>query len=109
MDSINNAMVNFFWGYKGNSPRMYFLHHWFLFMPKNLGSLGLQDSRITNRALLAMQTWIVLDRPDSIVSKWVRNKNLIPHFDFQLKPSPKASHAWKDICRNFNIITYHLR
>lgn len=81
-------MVNFYWGYKGDSLCMHLLNHRHLFIPKCFGGLGLRDFWIVNKALLAKQFWRFVANLDLLVSKWVDNKYLVPSLTLRLDLRP---------------------
>lgn len=109
-NTINSAMVNFFWDYKGDKQRMHFLNSiCFLFLPKKLGGLDLRDSRLVNKALLTKQSWRIIDNSKATVSKWVNNKYLVKHSNFEIKSSTQSLIPWKSIVHNSNMITDHLQ
>lgn len=108
-DRLNGAALNFFWGFKDEKKRIHLLGKRKVSKPVKEGSLGFKDLNLVNKALLAKQFWRVVEKPESIVSKWVSHKYLSQDSNLQIRRSTLQSLVWKGVVANADIITRDLR
>jgi hypothetical protein len=71
---INSMMAQFWWGHKDRKSGMAWLSWKKMGLPKASGGLGYRDLECFNMALLAKQGWRLLQEPDTLVAKVIREK-----------------------------------
>lgn len=94
---INDAMSAFWWGDSDDQKRMHWFAWWRMCIPKKLGGMGFRDLYSFNLAMLAKQSWRILNNPNSLCSQVLRSK-YFPDGNF-LKAEPKrgSSFTWQSI------------
>jgi hypothetical protein len=94
---LNKLMSNFWWGHM-QKEKMYHRMCWDkLGQPKNRGGLGFRDVEVFNLALLAKQGWRLIQQPDSLVAKVLKEK-YFPSCEFlQASVGRNPSCAWCSI------------
>ncbi|KAF7831916.1 ribonuclease H [Senna tora] len=65
---LDSASTNFYWGYRNIKPAMQFLNKKKMYQSKMLGGLGLRQTSLFNKALLAKQVWRIVDKPLTIIA-----------------------------------------
>ncbi|KAF7808233.1 reverse transcriptase [Senna tora] len=63
---LESICTNFYWGYKEAKPAMHLLLEKKSYLKKQKGGLGLRQTALFNKALLAKQVWEIVDKPHSI-------------------------------------------
>lgn len=102
-------MVNFFWGFNKNNPRMHLTQAEWLFRPKGLGGLGCRRTALVNQALLAKHSWRFLSRPAALSSQWIHYKYLRPGTDLTFRSTSQDSPVWKGITQAASLVRDHIR
>lgn len=96
-ESFNSALAKFCWGQKCDQGKIHWLSWKKLLKPKCSGGMGFRDFESFNLALLANQSWRILNSPSAF---WVQMlKGLyFPNSSFlQVKKGSRASWAWSSI------------
>lgn len=71
---------------------------------KSLGGLGIRDLKDFNIALVAKQSWRILQNPNSLLSRVYKSKYFQKTGLLQEKPKSNASHAWKSILKGNELL-----
>jgi hypothetical protein len=78
---INSVMAKFWWGHKNDENKVAWMSWSKIGRPKERGDLGFKDLEWFNLALLAKQGWRIIQNPDSLSSKILKDK-YFPHTSF---------------------------
>jgi hypothetical protein len=94
---MTDAIAQFWWGDDENSKKMHWLAWWKLCYPKKEGGMGFRDFHSFNLAMLAKQTWRLINEPESLCARVLQAK-YYPNGDI-LKAGPKngSSFTWQSI------------
>lgn len=84
-DKIDNIVTNFFWGFNGDSSRIHLSQSALLFHPRSQGGLGFRKATHVNKALLTKLPWRLISRPNSLPSRWICSKYILPHTKLDYK------------------------
>jgi hypothetical protein len=94
---ISSMMSKFWWGHKGNDARIAWMSWAKLGRTKAKGGLGYRDLENFNLALLAKQGWRLIQNPQSLVARIIKEKY---HPDCSFLDSElgnRPSYAWRSI------------
>jgi hypothetical protein len=96
-NEINSMMAKFWWGHKENDKKVAWMSWEKMGKAKNVGGLGFRDLESFNTTLLAKQGWRLIQYPDSLVAKVLKEK-YFPHGSFLDTPlSKRPSYVWRSI------------
>jgi hypothetical protein len=107
-EKINNLMIRFWWRHQQNDRKTHWLSWNRLGQSKTKGGLGFRDLEVFSLALLAKQGWRLIQHPDSLVAKVMREK-YYPQWSFlkaQLGRNP--SFAWRSIFNAWDVLDWSL-
>ncbi|KAF7124249.1 hypothetical protein RHSIM_Rhsim12G0080100 [Rhododendron simsii] len=94
---ISSILSNFFWSGASNKKS----YHWkkwdSLFLSKSNGGLGVKDLQLFNQALLAKQSWRILDQPTCLFSSFFLSKYCHSTPFLESKAPSSCSWTWKSI------------
>lgn len=62
-------MAGFWWGDTDDKKCMYWAVWWRLCVPKKLGGMGFRDLHAFNLAMLAKQSWRLINNPESLCAQ----------------------------------------
>ncbi|KAF7827109.1 ribonuclease H [Senna tora] len=93
----------------GNHKRMHMLKASMLKRPKDEGGLNIRDLRKFNKALIAKHVWNIVDKPNSLYSKWFLSKYRRPYSKFSFKKTSQDSMCWKVINGSRDLISTGLK
>jgi hypothetical protein len=94
---INSMMSKFWWGHKDNDKKMAWMSWAKMGQAKESEGLGYRDFECFNLAILAKQGWRLIQNPDSLVAKFLKEK-YFPNGNFMDTPlGQKPSYAWRSI------------
>ncbi|KAK1642877.1 hypothetical protein QYE76_060682 [Lolium multiflorum] len=74
VEELNQMIRDFHWGDEHERRRMHWLSWDKLMQPKLNGGMGFRDFRVYNQALLARQSWRLLQFPDSPCARLLKEK-----------------------------------
>jgi hypothetical protein len=102
---INSLMSKFWWGHKEDESRIAWMSWSKLGRPKDRGGLGFRDLEWFNLALLAKQGWRLLQNPDSLVAKILKEK-YYPHSEFlDASLGRQPSYVWRSFWNARRLLT----
>jgi ribonuclease HI len=94
---INSMMSKFWWGHKDNDKKIAWMSWAKMGRAKETGGLGYRDLECFNLAMLAKQGWRIIQHPDSLVAKIMKEK-YFPNSNFMdTHLGRKPSYAWRSI------------
>jgi hypothetical protein len=73
-ETINSMISKFWWGHKENNSKIAWMSWEKLGKAKEKGGMGYRDLKSFNLALLAKQGWRLLQNPDSMVARVLKEK-----------------------------------
>ncbi|KAF7801724.1 reverse transcriptase [Senna tora] len=94
---IDALSTNFYWGHQDNNSKMHLAPKQRLFSSKDNGGLGLRQTSLFNKALMAKQVWRIVNQPASIYSQWARAKYFNNDLEVLPKKTTQPSAIWKCI------------
>ena len=101
---IESLIRHFFWGQRGNNRKVNWIKWQELCKPKAQGGLCFKELLRFNDALLAKQTWGLLDEPDSLFYKVFKAKYFPNSSVMEAKIPSSASYASKSIIKGREVI-----
>lgn len=108
-EEINNLLTRFWWSSGDGERRM----HWFawnrLSLPKKEGGLGFKDLEKFNLALLGKQVWRILQHPDCLMAKILRNRYFHDTNILNATQKSRASYVWKSILEGRDLLRKGMR
>jgi len=97
IQEINSMMRRFWWSFKENLNKIPWVSWKHMGRKKDIGGLGFRELDCFNVALLAKQCWRLLNFPDSLVARVMRDK-YHPGTDFMdSELGKRPSYAWRSI------------
>jgi hypothetical protein len=94
---INSMMAQFWWGHKDRKSSMAWLSWKKMGLPKASGGLGYRDLECFNMALLTKQGWRLLQEPDTLVAKVIREKYYPNGTFLGAELGRRPSYTWRSI------------
>jgi hypothetical protein len=96
-DDINSMMARFWWEYKENDKKVAWMSWEKMGKAKTIGGLGFRDLECFNTALLAKQGWRIIQNPDSLVAKVLKEKYFLNGSFLYTPLSKRPSYVWWSI------------
>jgi hypothetical protein len=72
-DDYMKLVRNFWWGEDEKRRKVHWASWDILTCPKNLGGVGLKDTKLMNQALLARQCWRIINKPESLCARLLKS------------------------------------
>jgi hypothetical protein len=94
---INSMMSKFWWGHKGNNAKVAWMSWAKLGRTKDKGGLGYRDLECFNMALLAKQGWRLIQNPQSLVARIIKDKYHPGCSFLESELGNRPSFAWRSI------------
>ncbi|XP_013601475.1 PREDICTED: uncharacterized protein LOC106308921 [Brassica oleracea var. oleracea] len=107
-DRIQAALTMFWWDSDATTRKICWIDWDSLPQPKQKGGLGFRDIREFNIAMLAKLAWIIIKRPDSLMSRILLGKYCHSSSLLEVSCSASASHGWRGIMMGCELIERHL-
>ena len=96
-NELDALCAKFWWGQTGDERKIHWKSWSFLTKPKKVGSMGFQDLRSFNLAMLAKQDWRMLQDQNSLLSRCFKAK-YFPRCSFmEAADCPNSSYVWKSV------------
>ena len=96
-NELDALCAKFWWGQIGDEWKIHWKSWSFLTKPKKVGSMGFQDLRSFNLAMLAKQDWRMLQDQNSLLSRCFKAK-YFPRCSFmEAADCPNRSYVWKSV------------
>ncbi|KAF7824263.1 ribonuclease H [Senna tora] len=105
LDAISS---NFYWGMRNNKNAIHLAPKAMIFNRKDKGGLGLRQSALVNKALLAKQVWRIFNQSNNMYSQWSRAKYFNNNLEAAPKKTSQPAAVWKCIDKAGKIIWDHL-
>ncbi|KAL0796652.1 hypothetical protein Bca101_068029 [Brassica carinata] len=102
LNQMTRAMRKFWWSSAKDKQGIPWIPWSTIVDSKSLGGLGIRDLKDFNIALVAKQSWRILQNPNSLLSRVYKSKYFQKTGLLQEKPKSNASHAWKSILKDLN-------
>jgi hypothetical protein len=101
---LNSIMCQFYWGQKDNGSRTIWMSWMKMGRSKAKGGLGFRDLECFNLAMLAKQGWRLLQFPESLAARILKEK-YHPHCSFlEANLGHCPSYAWRSICKSRGLL-----
>lgn len=101
---INSLMGRLWWGHKGNESKIAWMAWDGMGKHKQEGGLGYRDLRSFNNALLAKQSWRLINNPDSLAGRVFKEK-YYPSGDFLNSAlGSRPFYAWRSIWESIPLL-----
>lgn len=94
-EKITSAMSDFWWNTLENKRKIHWIEWDKLCLPKDVGGLGFKDVQLFNQALLAKQTWILLQDPGSIFSSFLKGRYFVDRTFLEAVIGSRPSFGWR--------------
>ena len=99
---MTDAMSSFWWGDAEDHRKIHWMAWWRMCIPKSDGGMGFRDLHSFNLAMLAKQTWRLINQPDSLCARVLKAK-YYPQGNILKAGSKKgASFTWQSIIAGLN-------
>ncbi|CAN6844165.1 unnamed protein product [Brassica oleracea] len=100
LNQMTKAMRKFWWSSAKDKQGIPWIAWSTIADSKSLGGLGIRDLTDFNIALVAKQSWRILQNPKSLLSRVYKSKYFQKTSLLQAKPKSNGSHAWKSILKD---------
>ncbi|CAN1764879.1 Uncharacterized mitochondrial protein AtMg00310 [Linum perenne] len=104
IDKLNTIIGDFWWGKVDDRKKMHWVSWEKLCLPKEKGGLGFKDLQTFNHALLAKQTWRILQNPDLLLAKIYKARYFPNSSLMQAGKGANPSWGWRGILKGREII-----
>ncbi|XP_022159001.1 uncharacterized protein LOC111025446 [Momordica charantia] len=109
INELHQVAARFWWRSGGEDKKIHWLGWNTLRKPKFCGGMGFRDLELFNKALLAKQSWRILNNPDSVLAKvlkgrYFRNCDLL---QAEIRGSP--SFIWRSLVWGSELLKDGLR
>jgi ribonuclease HI len=94
---LNKMMQNFWWGQKEKEKKIHWMKWEKMGLSKTQGGMGFRDLSCFNKALLAKQSWRLMQNPESLAAKIIKAKYFHRHSFLEAKLGTRPSYAWRSI------------
>lgn len=109
LNQMTKAMRKFWWSNAKDRQGIPWIAWSTIVDSKNLGGLGIRDLKDFNLALVAKQSWRILQNPNSLLSRVYKSKYFQKTGLLQAKIKSNASHAWKSILQGNELLKSGIR
>ncbi|KAF7843911.1 uncharacterized protein G2W53_000816 [Senna tora] len=106
-DRIDALSTNFYWGHN-NKSGIHLAAKQKLFKSRVRGGLGLRQTSLFNKALMAKQVWRVVSQPASVYSQWARAKYFSNNLELLPKKTTQPAAIWRCLDKSGSLIFDHL-
>ncbi|XP_020874084.1 uncharacterized protein LOC110226497 [Arabidopsis lyrata subsp. lyrata] len=106
---IERAMRGFWWSSSKDKHKIPWVAWRKITNPKNVGGLAIRDLKDFNVALLAKQSWRLLQQPFSLMARVFKAKYYPKQNLFEAKVKSQSSYAWKSISQGTQLLSYGLK
>ena len=104
LNQMTKAMRKFWWSSAKDKQGIPWIAWSTIADSKSLGGLGIRDLTDFNIALVAKQSWRILQNPSSLLSRVYKSKYFQKTSLLQAKPKSNGSHAWKSILKGNELL-----
>ncbi|CAN1805987.1 Uncharacterized mitochondrial protein AtMg00310 [Linum perenne] len=104
IEKLNEIIGDFWWGKVDGKKKMHMVSWEKLCLPKEKGGLGFKDLEAFNHALLAKQTWRLIQNPDLLLAKIYEVKYFPKSSLMQAGKDSNPSWGWRGILKGREII-----
>ncbi|KAG6625150.1 hypothetical protein CIPAW_16G076300 [Carya illinoinensis] len=95
LQELNKMVRSFWWNHKPQEHKVHWIHWNQLRKAKSQGGLGLRDFSNFNLALLAKQGWRVVNNPDSLAARVLKEKYFSNSSFLSTKLGQNSSYLWQ--------------
>ncbi|XP_040996027.1 uncharacterized protein LOC121242200 [Juglans microcarpa x Juglans regia] len=101
---LNQLLRKFWWGFNEDSSKIQWANWKQLSYSKDMGGLGFRDLRSFNLALLSKQGWRILQNPNSLVGRVLKQKYFSKVGFLEAKVGTGPSFAWRGIHASLRLL-----
>ncbi|KAF7141788.1 hypothetical protein RHSIM_Rhsim06G0122200 [Rhododendron simsii] len=101
---ISSIFSNFLWSGTANKKSVHWKNWSSVCFSKAEGGHGIKDLHLFNQALLAKQSWRILDHPTCLFSSFFLSKFYHSTPFLEVKPLTSSSWAWKSILHGRDVL-----
>jgi hypothetical protein len=94
---INKVMQKFWWGQKEEEKKIHWMKWEKMGLSKAQGGMGFRDLICFNKALLAKQSWRLVQNPESLAAKIIKAKYFHQKSFLEANLGTRPSYAWRSI------------
>ncbi|KAF5470770.1 hypothetical protein F2P56_011261 [Juglans regia] len=103
-NKLNQLLRKFWWGFNEDSSKIQWVNWKQLSHSKEMGGLGFRDLRSFNLALLSKQGWRILQNPNSLVGRILKQKYFSKEGLLEAKVGSGPSFAWRGIHAGLSLL-----
>jgi hypothetical protein len=103
-DEIGQLVCRYWWSQNDEMRRMHWVGWETMKLPKEEGGLGFRDLYSFNLAMLARQSWRLLQAPDSLCAQVLRAKYFPDGNLLSARPVVGMSYVWRSILKGLEVL-----
>ncbi|KAG6721291.1 hypothetical protein I3842_03G106200 [Carya illinoinensis] len=106
---LNKLLRKFWWGFSEETTKIQWVSWDQLSSAKEVGGLGFRDFRMFNLALLAKQSWRILQEPTSLAARVLKQKYFNSGELLNARLGTGPSYVWRSVMAGLSILKPGLR
>ncbi|KAM6589756.1 hypothetical protein CsatA_012361 [Cannabis sativa] len=108
-DKLRSIILQFWWGTQNDKRKIAWVKWESVCQPKSKGGLGFKDIRLFNQAMVAKQVWRLLQSPDSLAARVLKQKYFPTLSILEAKDRPGSSHLWSSLVWGLELLQSGMR
>lgn len=107
-NQIQSALTRFWWDHDPSARKICWVSYEALSNHKDSGGLGFRDIQDFNLAMLAKNSWRILQNPDCLLARLLCGKYCHNASILAISCTPSASHGWKGVVAGLQVLKLQL-